>query len=377
MKTPETSRLFERVTDKSGVSYYILKERVCAFQQGFYFVNNAMTLDGRFLWFYAVVNPVYDGNKRNVGFVDFLTDELVLCSDVMFDDASPYVDNETGELYFTYGKNLYKRAPSKEKMAEAVCSVPIKGSVITLATHLTRSADKKHFFLDINRAEFGFIQGLLNIETGEFTKWSEGKEGMNHGQLNPRSDRLALCAIDFYSEIGSGEQHGIPNNEKGEYMRLWTVDAEGRRRMYPPSDNYATHEWWSADGKKIYYVNDFGIHRVDIETGRHECAYRCRPNHAFATKDEQLFVFDEDVVDDGKWYRGCPLRVRLYNAKTGREVVIVEKMPEVTNGYHKRYHLDAHPRFTDNEKYIVFTTTEFSGCDLAIASVEEIRRLTE
>ena len=377
MKTPETSKLFKRVTDQSGVGYYVLKERVCAFQQGFYFVNNSMTLDGRYLWFYATVNPIYYGDKRCVGFIDFLTDELVLCTDVMFDDACPYIDNETGDLYFTCGKTLYKRAPVKEKMAEPVCAVPINGAVITLATHLTRCTDKKRFFLDINRAEFGFIQGLLNIETGAFTKWSEGKEAINHGQINPRNDSLALCAIDSYSEIGTGISHRIPCNEKGEYMRLWTVDADGKRTMYPPMHNYATHEWWSADGKKIYYVNDFGIYRINIETGVHECAYSCRPNHAFTTKDEQLFVFDEDVVPDGKWYRGCPARVRFYNARTGKEIVVVEKMPETSDGYHKRYHLDAHPRFTDNEKYIVFTTTAFSGCDLAIASVEELRGLTE
>ena len=377
MKTPETSRLFERVTDQSGVSYYVLKERVCAFQQGFYFVNNSMTLDGRFLWFYATINPVYYGDKRCLGFVDFLTDELVLCSDVMFDDACPYIDNETGDAYFTCGNTLYKREPVRDKMAEPICTVPIHPTGKTFATHLTRSTDKKHFFLDIQRAEFGFTQGLLNIETGEFTKWSEGKEALNHGQLNPCNDRMALCAIDSYKEMGTGVYHEIPCDEKGGYMRLWTVEDDGKRTMYLPMHNYATHEWWSADGKKIYYVNGFGIHRINIETGAHECAHSCTVAHAFATKDEQFFVFDEHVVDDGKWYRGCPFRVRFYNARTDKEVIIAETMPAVSNPYHQRYHLDAHPRFTDNEKYIVFTTTAFTGCDLTIASVDEIRALTE
>ena len=96
MKTPETSKLFKRVTDKvSGVPYYVLAERKTAYQQGFYFVNNSMSHDGRYLWFYAVPNPVYDDMNRYLGYVDFLTDEVVTCYDALFDATSPYVDPDT------------------------------------------------------------------------------------------------------------------------------------------------------------------------------------------------------------------------------------------------------------------------------------------
>ena len=54
MKDPRTSRLFEeRVDSESGVKYYVLKEKVATYQQGFYFCNDSMTKDGRYLWFYA------------------------------------------------------------------------------------------------------------------------------------------------------------------------------------------------------------------------------------------------------------------------------------------------------------------------------------
>ena len=92
MKTPKTSRLFEkRINAESGAEYYVLKERACTYQQGFYFVNNSMTNDGRYLWFYAAVNPIYDGVQRGkmLGYVDFLEDEIVICYDALFDDASP------------------------------------------------------------------------------------------------------------------------------------------------------------------------------------------------------------------------------------------------------------------------------------------------
>ena len=86
MKTPETSRLFEKRTDpKTGVEHYLLTHKITRHQQGFYFVNESMTEDGRYLWFYATVNPVYNGRARHLGYIDFLTDEIVICYDVPFE----------------------------------------------------------------------------------------------------------------------------------------------------------------------------------------------------------------------------------------------------------------------------------------------------
>ena len=118
-----TSKHFTRVLDKtSGTYHYVLTTKKAAYQQGFYFVNNSMTRDGRYLWFYATVNPVYDTYSRNVGYVDFLLDEVVICYDVLFDDATPFVDPDTGTLYFTHGKNIYKREPGEDKKAEKLLS---------------------------------------------------------------------------------------------------------------------------------------------------------------------------------------------------------------------------------------------------------------
>ena len=119
MKTPMTSKLFERrIDEKSGVGYYVLKEKKCKYQQGFYFVNDSMTRDGRYLWFYAAPNPVYDAFLRNMGYVDFLTDEIVICYDVVIDDTSPYVDPNTGDVYYTKGASVYKREPGRDKLAK-------------------------------------------------------------------------------------------------------------------------------------------------------------------------------------------------------------------------------------------------------------------
>lgn len=385
MKTPETSSLFERRTDpESGVGYYVLVAKAAEYQQGFYFVNNSMTLDGRYLWFYATVNPIYDGIYRNLGYIDFLTDEIVICYDAMFENgASPYVDSITGDVYFTLFNTIYKRSPGKNERAKRLCTPKIEGYVSHLATHLTRTSDGKHFFLDARCGNHRFVQGIVDIETGEFTHWTSSEHCTNHGQINPKDDSLALCAYDGYTDMETGKRYRIPCNEKGEYERLWTVTEDGKRTMHPAMHNYATHEWWSADGKKIYYCCDnYGIYGIDLTTGEDIAIIEnCDPWHAHCTADEKLFVYDEKKLEryGGKWYRGCPASLSFLNRDTGKLIKIVTEMPD--NGHTpenpNNYHIDPHPRFTDNEKYIVFTTSELGGCDLAVASVEELRELTK
>ena len=386
MKTPMTSKHFTRVIDPvTGVPHYTLTTRLAAYQQGFYFVNNSMTNDGRYLWFYVTYAPLYSDMERSLGYVDFLEDEVVICYDTLFDAVTPYVDAECGDVYYSRGKCIYKRSPKKDAVAVKLCTVNIPGYVFKLATHLTMTSDKKHLFLDINRRDFGCIQGTVNIETGEFTEWSRAPLGtnMNHGQINPKNDSLALCAYDGWADMADSAPHKIPFDENGNYQRLWTLTADGKRTMHPAMHNYATHEWWSADGKKIYYCCDkHGIYGINLDTGADIAILEgIDPWHAHCTNDETLFVWDEKKLEryDGKWYRGCPAALNLLNRKTGKNLVIIAEMPEneFTPTHQNYYHIDPHPRFTENEKYIVFSTTELGGCDLAIVSVEEILPLTE
>ena len=74
MKTPETSRLFEKRTDpKTGVEHYLLTHKITRHQQGFYFVNDSMTEDGRYLWFYVGRLP---GAPKLLGVIDFEKDDM-------------------------------------------------------------------------------------------------------------------------------------------------------------------------------------------------------------------------------------------------------------------------------------------------------------
>lgn len=377
MYTPETSALFEkRVNQKNGAVHYVLARREAIFQQGFYFVNNSMTIDGRYLWFYASYPPMHSANCRMLGYIDFKEDSLNICYDTLFNGASPWVNPYNGEVYFTWENVIFKRKPEKDARCEAVFKLESNRLTRSMSTHLTPlDSECTKFLLDIREGNNDFTIGVANTKTGEFEKWYKSPFSMNHAQINPQNPDLALCAYDGYNDIETGEFCWIPTNEDGVYERLWTIEKSGKATLHAPIGEMPSHEWWSNDGKKIYYVSKAGINFKNIETGEHKTVHSCDPWHAHTTKNETLYVYDETVPNKyGRWFRGSPSAVRLFNRKTNKVTDIVSRMSENNWSPNNQcnYHIDPHPRFSENEKYIIFTSSNEGGADLAVANVEEI-----
>ncbi len=377
MKTPETSRLFEkRIDPVSGVESYILSPKIVRQQQGFYFCNDCMSADGRYLWFHVGLQA---GEDRLLGVVDFEEDDLYLFEDTLCIYASPYIDPETAEAYFVWGNNIYRRRPERNASSECIARVPTKSRIVRLATHLTRSADKRKFFLDILEGNGDSYVGVLDLETGVFTKWADCAFHTNHGQLNPVNDKLALCAYDDYTHPLTGVRYGIPSDENGNYLRLWTYTEDGKATTYPPLDGFATHEFWSADGKKIYYADPWhGINRINLETGEHEQIHPCRSWHAFASRDESYLLYDHKLTSEEDFYRGGPAAVNFFNRKTGKDIAIASALPPIGSREEPfNYHPDPHPRFVGDEKYVLYTTTERGTMDIALVSVAHLIEMTK
>ena len=381
MFTPETSKLFEkRINPSNGVPHYVLTKKVAIFQQGFYFVNNSMTTDGRFLWFYASYPPMHDMDCRMLGYIDFADDSIHVCNDTLFSAASPYVHPTSGTVYYGWKNKIYKRRPDKNSYSELVFEYKTKLPLNGIATHLTPLDDEcTRFFIDVREGNLGFKVGVADCKTNEFEHWYTSPFRMNHGQINPKDKNLALCAYDGYTDHVTGESPWIPTNSDGIYQRLWTVEASGKATLHAPIGKMPSHEWWSADGEKIYYVSQSGINRKNIKTGVHETVFECDPWHAHTTKDEMLYVYDDVLYDKfQRWYRGTASAVRFYDSQTKKLIDIVSRMSENewTPDNQCNYHIDPQPRFSENEKYIIFTTSNEGGADLAVASVEELLKFT-
>ena len=387
MYTPATSRHFSRQVDESGAVYYVLDTHVAPQQQGFYFVNSCMSDDGRYLWFYSFYPPA---PHHTLGVVDFETDEVCNFPGCLF-VCGPIVDAE-GNCWYCDLNNLYKRSPDPAVPTQIVQPLPAElsenGTALLRAPacHLTFSPDKKQMFFD-SISSAGYKMGVMDLDTGKYTEWCRAEYYRNHGQYNPVHPGIALTAEDFAAPYDhSRGTAGIHCDENGIFQRLWVVKEDGTQYVIPPLDGMrATHEWWSADGSKVYYCRyeladvpcghrNNGVCFYDIFTGEHRLVAPVAAWHGFTTADEQLVVYDEN----SGFYRGCESRVGLYNVKTGKQVYIVtlnEAMapPEKPS----QYHLDPHPRFNANEKYIVFTSVKNGDPQVAVAFTGDILPLTE
>jgi hypothetical protein len=200
-----TSKLFSPWTDpETGVTVYVLTHKVAPVQEAFYFVYDGMTADERYLWFYCAFPPSGSATYgRTLGLVDFERQEVRRFPETQFQHASPFVDPNSGEVYWTTGPSIWRRPPDPAGGAEWVNLLPedlVKlRTVHRLATHLTRSADGKEFFID---AAFGlqWVFGTLPLDGGDFQLWHRVDRNYNHAQFSPTDPDLVLFAEENHPD---------------------------------------------------------------------------------------------------------------------------------------------------------------------------------
>lgn len=388
MKTPETSKHFVKWVDpNSGVVSYVLKTRVAHYQQSFYFVNRSMTNDGRFLLFYCINPP---DNNRTMGVVDFKTDQVREYTQIDGFIASPYLDVETADVYWTsraQGLFCYSLLSDKKRK---ICGVPKcfpkpKYCFHQLVCHLTLNASKTKFFLDSfidNQA----ICGDVNIADGNYNEWGRADFMYNHAQFSPTDDNMVFICKEYWRDSATNELQMIPTNKDGVYERLW-LWKKGEKELQliaPINGGGATHEWWGADGKSLYYCAfpeglgpiskpGYGIARYDLETSQSTMITTHYASHGHCTADGKYFVFDHNIGD----YRGCPHMVFFYNSVTNKRACIVTDNPGYNTAENpSKWHPDPHPNFVCNDKYIVSTLNIDCLMNLLVTPVKPLIKMT-
>lgn len=392
VKTPESSRLFEKWTDpSSGVVSYLLKDGLVGKwnQQAFYFVTKSMSDDGRFLLFnvsddereHPVTN--YIDCAQTKAFIDLEKEEAHMLEGT--DGGIPYFDPVTAKLYYVRrdktrsvacgaDENGFQMGPlipavfmrdlRTDPFREVkLCDIPPEArhgvpadKILDYYTHLTLTKDRKKAFLaikgDVNFTtwEGMYCHGLLDLETGKWEEWGTSSYYFNHDQLCPTDDTMALGANDgCWNILLPGEI----------YPRLRLKFADGSERMIPPPfRNYATHEVWNPQGTGFTYSAQ-NCSFYEIKTGRHEvlCPLRCGHPSVSEDKGNRYVLVDAAGGDD--WWRGCSWRVGLWDRYTGRYVDIFRKSGELCpfgpKESQSRLHPDAHPCFNCHDRYVVTT----------------------
>ena len=391
MFTPETSKHFKKYVDKSGVVSYILTTRVAPIQQSFYFTSTCMTDNGRYLWFWGKFPP----SIINVCFVlDFETDEIIPHYETISAQIGQ-VDTEGDDYYFTNGNGLYKvKANNPEEVTEianksVISYTPfdrfeknLKGDPPCngmYCQHLMWANDKKTCLLEPQFIVNGSRIGTINIETGEYEEWLQihGNK-YHHAQICPADPTLGLVNEDFYIDAVTGEYKLIRKLEDGTLCRIVLVRKDGTAKVIPPMfKERATHEWWAADGKSFYSVDmTMGLCRYTMDDGKWELRVPGKAWHGYCSKNEKYYVSDIDLVEQN--FRGCESRVRFFNYETKKDVFIITENPR-WNAPDKQnsYHMDPHPQFTCNDKYVAHTVTVDGHIDVAITPVDQLIEMTK
>ncbi len=363
-----TSKLFSPWTHpETGVTLYLLTKKVAPVQEAFYFVNESMTRDARYLWFYCAFPPALG---RTLGVIDFEHDEVRHFPETQFQSASPFLDTETGAVTWGSGPSLWHRGPGPGDATECVNTLPSdligKRHFSRLATHLSRSADGRAFFID---AAFGlqWVFGTLPVDGGDFELWQRFDRNYNHAQLSPTDPDLALFAEENHPDPITGLSFPILN-------RMWLIRRGEAARPVFSTPTRVSHEWWDPDGEHAWCVwgneawrTNIRRQHTDADDEVEKVQWPSHCWHAHATVDNRYMVADSN----DRFYRGCPSTVGFLNRETGAYTELARN-PAMENYIGANYHIDPHPRFVSEDRFIVFTTTVRGEVDLAVAQVADL-----
>jgi hypothetical protein len=352
----------------SGVESFILSERVAPIQQSFYFTHPSFTADERFLWLYCAFPPGGDAYYgRQLAVVDFAEQTLRHFPETQFMDASPFVDGDTGAVYWTTGLEIWKRGPLANDVAERVGVFPAELAhnrrPLRLATHLSRSADKKSFAIDAQVGSEWFV-GDLPLDGSGFRLWQTLDRCYNHAQFSPTDPDLMLIAQDGWFDSSSGEKGDTED-------RLWLLRrGEKARPIFPDAPSALRgHEWWDRDGDHVWYIHyRNGTEKVNIHTGESTVVWPHGHTHSHSAKGAPYLVGDINSTPD-TW------RVAFFNIHTGKEVNIVSNFPPLSFP-RSLYHIHPHPQFCLGDCYICYTTNVLGTVDVALVSVDHLMERT-
>ena len=366
----------EYIDDNTGVKSYILKEKPAQYVQSFYFTNQSMTNDQKYLWMYCFYPPL---RHRCLGVVSLDPENpfVRVFKEAVFWDATPLIAPEGDKVYFV-GSYICDGL---------ICTIDVDGrieefarmdpeyiagrAVYRFGTHLTLSADGKYMLVDGMLGTHGFV-AVVDMETRKFNIVNEFQTMHNHGQFSPVDPKLFLIDQDGWDDPSTG-RHWIIGN------RMWLCDREAtlfepiiQRSWFGHDGSLICHDFWSQDGKICWIDYAKGAYEMDLETREINHVWKHPLCHAHCNADRSLWVADQSPY---AWHLG-PCRVIFFNRNTGKTVDIYSVVPAPC---HDRapWHIDPHPQFTIDGNYIVCTTTVRGTIDISITPVDQLIEMTK
>src|SRR5690606_30452129 len=124
------------------------------------------------------------------------------------------------------------------------------------------------------------------------------------------------------------------------YHRIWTIRrGEEARPLLRNPVSHSGHEWWSADGRHIWYLHyGVGVKQIDLATRAETLVWPADLSHAHSDRTGRYLVADRM---DSPGNPDCHVIFR--DTATGKEVEIVNRGPLAPH-LTRCTHLHPHPQ---------------------------------
>ena len=223
----------------------------------------------------------------------------------------------------------------------------------------------------------------VNIATGEMKVVRESTDWLNHLQFSPTDPGLIMFCHE-------GPWHKVD--------RIWTIrtDGTGLAKIHTRTMNMeiAGHEFFSADGKTIWYDlqtprgEDFWVAGYELATGRRTWWHLQRDEwsvHFNVSPDGTLFAGDggdNEMVahaKDGKWiYLLTPQRIPdVAGIKNPDSAHLIDpgffQSERLVNMAKHDYRLEPNVTFTPDQKWVIFRSNMEGAVHTYAVEVAKVR----
>ncbi len=345
----------------------------------FYFHNNPfikrLNGEGDRMVFYG--NDAYkaDGVGMQLFTVNLSDLKITQLTDKKFRKNGEIVGRTNHNVYYQVGDSVFSINIDTRKLTlEYVFPADFKGNITTLNADETllggvystneekeiyrKNPEKHDYFNKIYDAHLPRTLFTINLKTKALTKLFTDSAWLNHVQFSPADPELLMFCHE-------GPWHKVD--------RIWTINIKTKeiKLMHKRTMDMeiAGHEWFSPDGKTIWYDlqqprgETFFVCGTDVKTGK-ETKYQFDRNqwsvHYTISPDQKLFAGDGGdstsvaKAKDGKW-------INLFIPDGNRF-----KYERLVNMKYHNYHLEPNVHFSPDGKWIIFRAN-FEGFESVYA----------
>ena len=361
----DTNHKMIRMTQREGNS------------NSFYFHNNPFISgpEGTRMIFYGNDKSMGDGTGMQLFTVNLNDLKITQLTEKSFRKGGEIVGKSNHNVYFQMQDSVFSiNIDTRKQELVYVFPADFKGSITTLNADETllggaRSTDEEKAILKANPAKSDYFNKIydaklprtlftINLKTKVMTKLFTDSAWLNHVQFSTTDPKLLMFCHE-------GPWHKV--------NRIWTIDLDSRQVKLMHNRvmdmEIAGHEWFSPDGKVIWYDLQmprgatFYVSGTDVTTGW-EKKYQLDRNqwsvHYTQSPDQKLFAGDGGdstavaKAPDGKW-------INLF-IPSGDHF----DFERLVNMKYHQYKLEPNVHFSPDGKWIIFRAN-FEGFESVYA----------